>query len=322
MKLHVLGAWVLIVATAAGGAPVAQATNSVGPCGTLPYPAVAPAYSHVVVVMDENLSYATFNTTVTQSPYLHGLVRACGSEALMHAATHWSQPNYMAATSGVATGSGVKTGNDNIFSQAQRAGASWKSYEESMTADCGGNVGSYQRGHNPAFWYTDLKTPVNTCGTNDVPLTPALDNAIRADSLPTFSWITPSQCGDMHWQSSCPTPSSQRISVGDMWLSHLIPRLTALPSYQQGTTLILITWDEGDGSGIQGIDCTDQAVYRAQASCQIPTIVLSPYIVPGTVDHTEQNLYTLLGTTEDILGYPRLGGATTHQGTLRAVLRF
>ena len=91
----------------------------------------SPDYSHVVVVMDENVSEATLRTS-TQAPYLHGLAAQCGSEKLMHAATHPSQANYMAATSGQATGVGVHTGNDNIFHQAQVQGDSWKSYEESM----------------------------------------------------------------------------------------------------------------------------------------------------------------------------------------------
>ncbi len=115
----------------------------------------------------------------------------------MSAATHPSQPNYMAATAGIATGVGVKTGNDNIFSQAEVAGQTWKSYQEDMITNCGGASGFYRPGHNPAFYYTDIAA---TCRTNDVPLT-ALDADFATDSLPTFSWITPNNCNDMHWQS-------------------------------------------------------------------------------------------------------------------------
>ena len=101
----VVGAALLVApagASNAGTAPKAAAPT--GPCGLLAYPQVnKPVYQHIVVIMDENLSYASFNAS-TQAPYLHGLGAACGSEKNMHAATHPSQANYMAATSGVATG--------------------------------------------------------------------------------------------------------------------------------------------------------------------------------------------------------------------------
>jgi phosphatidylinositol-3-phosphatase len=278
----------------------------------------SPDYTHIVIIMDENVSYATL-TASSQAAYLHSLAAQCGSETFMHAATHPSQPNYMALASGQATGVGVKPGVDNLFHQVQSHGMTWKSYEESMPKNCSGNSGFYKNGHNPAFWYTDLRTPTNTCAVNDVPLSPSLDNAIAADALPTLSWITPNACNDMHGLAGCPQPSSQRIAAGDAWLSSLIPRLTAMPSYQAGQTLIIVTWDEGNGKEINGSDCTSASVYRTQPSCQIPTIVVSPYVAGGATDSADHNLYGLLGDIEDILGYPRLGRAIG-QPTLRSGL--
>lgn len=296
--------------------PVAAATSAI-PCVGL---AGSPAYSRVVIVMDENVSEATLRNSPL-APYLHGLAAQCGSEGLMHAATHPSQPNYMAATSGQATGLGVHTGNDNIFHQAQVHGDSWRSYEESMPRPCAGNSGVYKSGHNPPFWYTDLKSPTNTCALDDLALSPALDTDIQNDTLPTLSWITPNACNDMHGLSACPQPASQRIAVGDAWLSSLIPRLTAMASYQAGQTLIVITWDEGDGKETKGADCTDPKVYAAQGSCQIPTYFVSPYIAAGRTDSSDHNLYGLLGDVQDILGYPRLGRAVG-QSSLRPGLGF
>ena len=298
-----------------GRAP--QAAISANPCVGL---AGTPDYSHVIVVMDENVSEATLRTS-TQAPYLHGLAAACGAEKFMHAATHPSQANYMAATSGVATAVGVHTANDNIFRQAQLHGDSWKAYEESMPRACVGNSGFYKSGHNPPFWYTDLRSPSNTCALYDVPQSPSLDSDIANDTLPVFAWITPNACNDMHGQSGCPQPSSQRIAAGDAWLSNLIPRLTAMPSYQAGQTLIVVTWDEGNGKETNGSDCTDPKIYTAQASCQIPTYVVSPYIAAGTTDNSDHNLYGLLGDIQDILGYPRLGRAVG-QSSLRPGLGF
>lgn len=301
--LALLGA--LMFAAAALAPATGSASGTSGPCGQLKG---VGSYDHVVVIMDENVAYSTLRDSA-QAPYLHTLGSQCGTETNMHAATHPSQPNYMAATSGHATGSGAYTVNDNVFHQAQVVGDRWAAYQESMPSACSGSRSPYLKGHNPPFCYTDLASPKNTCALYDVPSSPALDDAIYHDSLPALSWVTPDACHDMHWVQGCSQPYSKRISAGDTWLSRLVPRLTALPSYAAGKTLVLITWDEGDGASTDGVDCTRSSVYTSQPSCDIPTIVVSPYVVPGTVDHADRNLYGLLGDVEDILGYPRLGRA-------------
>jgi phospholipase C len=300
-----------LLPTAAAGAAGA------GPCGSLTGPI---HYSHIVIIMDENVSAATLRAS-SQAPYLHALSAQCGSETFMHAATHPSQSNYMALASGTASGVSVRSSGDNLFHQAQVHGDTWRSYEESMPKACAKNSGVYKAGHNPAYWYDDLRTPTNTCLADDLPMSSALDQDIAADRLPTLSWITPNICNDMHAATICPHPASQRIGDGDSWLSALVPRLTAMPSYQSGETLIVLTWDEGDGKEVNGSDCTAAATYSAQPSCQIPTIVVSPYVVPGATDGADHNLYGLLGDIEDILGYPRLGRAAG-QPSLRPGLGF
>jgi len=293
-----------------------------GPCGLLTYNAQdPPTYDHVVVVMDENLSYSGF-TRSTQATYLQGLSTACGSESNMHGATHPSQSNYMALTSGVATGPTVHTASDNIFHQAQAAGDTWRDYAEAMPKNCSPNVltiPAYKAGHTPPYWYSDLATPTKTCALYDVPMTPALDSAIASDTLPTFAWITPDLCNDMHGDPTCPVAQSSRVAAGDAWLAALLPRLTALSSYRTGKTLIVVTFDEGSEGNATGVDCTDPAYYALHVDCHIATIVLSAYVRPGAVDSGDHNLYGLLGTFEDVLGYPRLGravGASSLRGGL------
>jgi phospholipase C len=319
----VVGALALTAALTAGAttdARVAEAATA--PCGSLTSrydPGRLPKYEHVVVLMEENWSYRSF-TASTTSPFLSQLARDCGSEANFHAATFPSQPNYMAATSGIASGVGAKVANANLFQQLQSSGRTWRSYQESMPSNCSGATSRlYKPGHNPPFYYTNLRSP-NTCAQYSVPLAPALWADIAADSLPAFSWITPNLCNDWHWSSGCPTAASARVATGDRWLADLIPQLTAMPSYQNGKTLIIITFDEGQG-GTYGVDCTAPSYYSTHPDCQIPAVVLSPYIAPGTVDRSDQNLYSMLGTIEDILGVPRLGRAVG-QPSMRPGLRF
>ncbi|MBV9581907.1 MAG: acid phosphatase, partial [Chloroflexi bacterium] len=84
------------------------------------------------------------------------------------------------------------------------------------------------------------------------------------------------------------------ISDGDNFLKSYVPALMATPQYQAGTTVIFITWDENDGS----------------SGNQVPCIVISPY-THGVKDSTPYSHYSLLRTTEELLGLPLLGNAAT-----------
>jgi phosphatidylinositol-3-phosphatase len=229
----------------------------------------------------------------------------------------------MAATSGVATELGRRVGNDNIFKQLERRGRTWKSYQESMPAPCSSAyTGLYKTGHNPAYFYNNLRTPVNTCARNDVPMYPALNRDIANDALPTYAWITPNQCHIFYWVSQCSTPRANAWREGDRWLSTFLPRLLAMPSYRAGKTLIIVTFDEGlEDSSTAGVDCTNPSYYRDHPDCHIPTVVVAPYIQPGKQDGRDLNLFSLLGTTQDILGLPRLARAR-NEPSMRTGMRF
>jgi hypothetical protein len=312
----------VLAASLAIDVPVAGAAAA--PCGSLASsynPAAPPVYDHVVVLMDENWGSADLVRSAT-TPFLTQLARQCGNETNFHAAIRPSQRNYMAATSGIASPVGATVASENIFSQLQGAGRTWASYLESMPAPCSGlSRNFYKPGHNPAFYYSNLRGPAGTCVRNDLPLDTALPKAIAADSLPAYSWITPNECHNFHWVAGCPDPSSARTKAGDTWLAGLVPQLTAMPSYRAGRTLIILTFDEGSGSGANGVDCTSPAYYRTSPGCNIPAVVLSPYIPPGTTDGTDLNLYSLLATTQDVLGVPRLGRAVS-QASMRATMPF
>lgn len=298
------------------------------PCGSLPYsPLSPPTYKHVVVLMEENLSYSTFQSMraarPTQIPYTDSLASSCGTESFMHAATHPSQPNYMAASSGDPSGVGVHTSDENIFHQAQSRGGSWRNYAGGMTSNCGAKNTTYKPGHTPAFWYKDLRSSKNnTCKLYDVPDS-QLWTDLSNDNLPSFAWISPDECTDFYWVAACGGTKAGKFAKGDAYLQKVMEQIIATPSYQAGNTVVFVTWDEGNETSQQGIDCTNPAVYAIPSNyCQIPTIVVSPYVTPGATDTTDQNLYSLLGTAEDILNYPRIGRAVTNPQSMRPGLGF
>ncbi|MFL6098519.1 MAG: alkaline phosphatase family protein [Actinomycetales bacterium] len=301
---------------------IAEADTAV--CGSLADsydPATPPAYDHIIVIMDENLSYATWLTPnlKTQMPYTHSISAACGSEGYMHAATHPSVNNYAAATSGLGAD---YSGSDNIFHQSDVPGSSWVNYAESESTPCQQrHVDPYKTGHVPAFQYSDIRR--TTCPLFQLPMDARFDSAVESDSLPAYTWISPNECHGTYWVSGCPGTKANRYVAGDAWLQGLLPRLFAMPSYAGGRTLIILTWDEGNKTVPHGVDCADPAVYAIDGnSCAIPTIVMSAYIRPGMLDTSDQNTYSLLGTTEDMLGFPRLNQAATYPQSLRPGLGF
>jgi hypothetical protein len=97
--------------------------------------------------------------------------------------------------------------------------------------------------------------------------------------------VTPNLCDDMHDCS---------VRTGDKWLATWIPKILNGPNYRAGNTLVVLTWDEGTGSGNQ-----------------IPTILVGPSVRPGMTASARLDHYALLRSTEDLLGLGHLGAAAS-----------
>ena len=242
------------------------------------------------------------STVAKNAPYVNGtLVPGCGLATNYHNVTHPSLPNYLAATSGSTQGLAkdclpAKCSNSSasLFSQL----TSWRGYDESMPGNCSmSNTNLYAPKHNPAAYY---KSVAPACKTNDVPLGTLTSGSFSQDlakgTLPAFSFVTPDLCNDTH---NC------SLSTGDAWLSSWVPKITASPAYQSGSTVLIITWDEGN-RGTAGESC---ATNTADQSCHVAAIIVSPYTPAGTASNTLFNHYSLLKTTEQMLGLPLLGHA-------------
>ncbi|MDP9319401.1 MAG: alkaline phosphatase family protein, partial [Actinomycetota bacterium] len=237
------------------------ALGASNPCGSLASP--PPTYAHVVVIMEENLSY-TNAIGSAKAPYLNALATDCALATKFHNETHGSQPNYMAATSGQTTGVGVHTTNQSIFEQV----TSWNELEESMGGSCGVTATHYKRGHDPAYWYKPIAT---ACKQNDLSMA-ASDSG--ATSLPTaaYTFITPNTCHDHHWETGCSGSSSTNVQSMDTWLSGTVQAIQQTADYQAGRTLIFVTFDEGQ-AGTTGENCADAT--NTDPSCHIATIAVA-----------------------------------------------
>jgi hypothetical protein len=249
-------------------------------------------YRHVIWIWMENRTYASVLGSGSAAPQLASFAGKCGLATQFYATAHPSLPNYLAATSGSAGGVTSDCGptqcpqnRNSLFGQIQRAGKAWRAYAESMPRNCDlASAGRYAARHNPAVYFTPVRS---YCKTHDVPMGGAASGrfatALAQRTLPAFSFVTPDLCHDGH---DCST------STADTWLGSWIGRITSSAAYRAGNTAVFVTWDEGVGS-----------------NQRIATVVIAPTVPRGTRVSVHLTHYSLLRTTEDLLGLPRLGAA-------------
>lgn len=285
------------VTATASGSPAATASSSAGatrspdasrPCGTAAQP--PDRYTAVVWVWLENRS----SSALAGMPYLSGVARACGLATDYHAITHPSLPNYLAAVSGSTGGvhSDCSPGScpqrrTTIFDQVRSTDREWRAYQEGMPHNCAqASSGRYAPKHNPAAYFTQLAAD---CARWDVPLDPAFNRDVANGRLPGFSFVTPDLCHDGH---DC------RVATVDRWLSGWLPTVLDGPDYRRGRTAVFVTWDESELGG----------------GNRVATVVIAPSVRPGTRAGGRFTHYSLLRTTEEMLGLPPLAAAATAAG--------
>jgi len=287
-----------LTAVAATPAASAQAASAPNPCSFTGITA-PQTYDHVVVIFEENSSFEHVIGN-SSAPYFNQLAGLCALATNYHDVAGVSQPNYMAATSGVASGVGVKVSNPSIFQQVP----SWLELEESMGGNCGGKSTFYKRGHDPAFWYTPI---ASQCKTSDIP-TPTSNAGITSlPSLPAYTFITPNLCHNNHYLTGCPqkNTSSANLAAMDTWLQGTIQTIAATASYQQGRTLILVSFDESSN----------------KSTTRVPMVAVAAGIQPVS-DGTAYDTYALLRASEEALGIQTFLGKAATANSMRSGMHF
>ena len=251
------------------------------------------AKSHVVIILMENKEDRDVLGNPA-APYVNALARRYGLAGESFAITHPSLPNYLALTSGSTHGitsdcTSCAVDATNIVDQLTSAGISWKAYLEDVPGPCftGATAGNYAKRHNPFIYYDDVAR--NRARCSHLVGFGALSADLRAGSLPTFVWITPNVCDDMH---DC------GVATGDAFLARTVPLLLR----ELGPHgFLILTWDEGaTNAGCCG---------AVAAGGHIATIVAGPDVIPGRRDHVAVDHYGVLATIERALGLPLIGAA-------------
>ncbi len=248
--------------------------------------------AHIVVILMENAAYDDVIGS-PRAPFINELARRFALAARSFAVTHPSLPNYLALTGGATFGiesdcTGCSVPGSGLAGQLDAARISWNAYMENLPRPCfqGSAAGEYAKKHDPFVYFRAVARNPSVC-RHVVPLS-ALYAQETSRSLPTFIWITPNLCHDMH---DCD------LRTGDAFLSRLVPPLMARLG---ANGLLFLTWDEGtDNDG-----CC-----RLAAGGRIATILAGPGTRRGARLSTPVDHYSVLQTIEDLLGLRRLGGA-------------
>ncbi len=299
----------------AGGAQTAGAMTAAGSNEGV------PAFGHVFVIIGENTTYSHLSST--NAPYLMGTIRPASAWLTQYsAATHWSQANYVALTSGQFTkceqqdyGAACHQNVDNLFHQIDVSGQSWKTWLEGGTAKCdtgsGGTcqpptpcplTGFYTTG-DPAMLYDDVEGANGVWSATDVSqeclqdVIPAgqpmdtFDGALAAGTVPNFNLILPNGCED--GEANC-KPVNNRYTQFDDFLAREVPKIESSPAFGKNGVIVVV-YDEDERAG--GVAKKHGFGSGGHVVCAI----LSPLAVPGDHAGTFYH-YSLLRTLEDGLG--------------------
>jgi phosphatidylinositol-3-phosphatase len=280
-----------------------------------------PRFGHVFVIIGENTDYQ--HLTTTNAPYLTTAIRPSSAWfENYYAATHWSQANYVALTSGQFTpceqddfGYACRDDVDNLFHQLDGAGLTWKVWLESGTAKCdtgsGGSctsndpcplTGFYTTG-NPPINFTDI--PYDECLANDIPAGTPQDgmetfNArVTSGDVSDFNFVIPNGCED--GEAAC-KPLNNRYTQFDAFLAREVPLIEASPAFGKNG-VIVVTYDEDQRMG--GLAAKNGLGSGGHIACAL----ISPLVRPG--DYADKTYsYSVLRTIQDGFGLaPYLGAA-------------
>jgi hypothetical protein len=227
------------------------------------------------------------------APFISQLAGRYAVARAMYAIGHPSLPNYLALTGGSTFGihsdcTSCSVDATSLVDQLQSSHISWRAYMEDLPHPCftGASSGAYAKKHDPFAYYTRITHDPGQC--RHIVGLGQLGADERSGALPSFIWITPNLCHDMH---DC------GVSTGDRFLATLVPSL--LRSLGPHGVLFL-TWDEGS---------SDAGCCHLASGGHIATIVAGPDARRGAQMTSPTDHYSVLQTIEDMLGLPLLRGA-------------
>jgi hypothetical protein len=280
-----------------------------------------PRFGHVFVIIGENTDYQ--HLTTTNAPFLMTVIRPSSAWfANYYAATHWSQANYVALTSGQFTaceqhdgGYACRDSVENLFHQLDGARMTWKVWLESGAAKCDTGSGGTCASNSPcplAGFYTTGNPPIDftdisygECLANDIPAgTPDVGMAtfnsdLASGSVADFNLVIPNGCDN--GEANC-KPVNDRYTQFDDFLAQEVPLIESSPAFGKDGVIVVL-YDEDERMG--GLAAKNGLGSGGHTACAL----ISPLVEPGSYAATTYS-YSVLRTIQDGFGLaPYLGSA-------------
>ena len=235
-----------------------HAPPAIAPIGESPIPRAAGGglyFDYLVIVVLENKNLCDVLTYCGGfAPYLTSLSDTYGlADENRYCNVNPSLPNYLCLTGASDFGCAGYSGNPNsnnctgnawrapnIVDRLEAGSLTWKAYMEDMPSNCYPvNSGQYAVRHNPFVYYRSIAGNSTRCA-RVVPSGNAA-SALLSDLTSTaaasnYMWFSPNLCNDMHDCS---------MSVGDTYMSTLVPKILNSPIFQTTRAALLVTFDEG-----------------------------------------------------------------------------
>jgi hypothetical protein len=333
-----------------------------------PAQAAVPHVNHVFMVVLENENAGATFGPKTEIPYLANTLTSKGAYLPNYYATgHLSLDNYISMVSGqapnietqadcpfysdlipglptsggqfVGQGCVYPPGTQNIATQLEGVGYSWRGYMQDMAASVPSEPSTcrhprlntpdgtqtatatdqYAARHNPfVYFHSIIDFP--TCQANDVDLNQLAPDLASASTTPNYAFITPDLCNDGH-DEPCPDGQPGGMVQANRFLQALVPQILASPAYKD-RGLLIITFDEAEAEPGEQADASACCGEKPGPNTinpggpapgpgggRIGAVMLSSCIQAGTVSKDPYNHYSLLRSIEDNFRLPHLGFA-------------
>jgi phosphatidylinositol-3-phosphatase len=286
--------------------------------------AAIPRFQHVFLIMMENHSFDEIIGNAN-APQINALARRNGLATSYFGVTHPSLPNYIASISGdffgiandaPPTAPGHTLAGPSLVDQLDAKGLTWKTYQQSIpfpgftgAAFPSASNALYAVKHNPFAYLARVRNDPAALAKMVPDTQLAADLASEDDKgVPSFSYIVPDQCHDMHGLASCPDDAAN-IRAGDAYVNATVNLITRSAAWRDGNNAIVVTWDENDFNAAGVTGCCD----ANPGGGRVATIVITNHGDDQggrpLVDNTPYNHYSLLRTLEAAF---RLDGCLNH----------
>ncbi|MBV8149733.1 MAG: hypothetical protein JO092_11615 [Candidatus Eremiobacteraeota bacterium] len=164
--------------------------------------------------------------------------------------------------------------------------ASWKYYAPKIGADPGGQLWSAFSAIRAVYYGQDWSNVIS-------PPSQILSDA-AANRLPAVSWVIPDFKNSDH-------PAAMS-ATGPSWVASVVNAIGKSPSWK--STAIFVLWDDWGG---WYDNVAPPPLDYLGLGIRVPCIVISPYVKPGSVDHTQYEFGSILKTVEMTFGLTSLG---------------